>query len=176
MIRSTCINLVTSPFPPAGPHPLGAAAEARRPKSTSDPMTNMDERVDAVPCSAKRLHRKSRSAATSQPSMRTASNPFTFEILERTTLPVSTPSKGELASMEASGAIAERRCSFGTYFRSLNRGTGETSWRVDLARGADHRPVECWMAKSPGSGLFLPVRKEKQAQSQTSTTHRTAEP
>ena len=79
----------------------------------------MNEREDILHCSADVLHRKSRSAATSQPGMSAVSNSFTFGIQERTTLPVS---KEELAVMEASEAKAEWRRSFGTCFRSLNRG------------------------------------------------------
>ena len=34
----------------ASPHPLGAAAEARRPSLTSDPMASTNERVVTAPC------------------------------------------------------------------------------------------------------------------------------
>ena len=44
-----------------------------------------------IPCSAKELHRKSCFAATSQPGVRAILNLFTFGILKRMTLPVSTP-------------------------------------------------------------------------------------
>ena len=150
-IRSTCINLVTSPSASASPHPLGAAAEARRPRPTSDPMTSMSERADTVPRSAEQPHRKSRSAAISQLGIRAVSNPFTFAILKQTTLPVYTPSKEELSVMVVSGPKAQRRHSFGTCFRSSNCGTEGTSWGVDRARRARravHRPVEWRMAKS----------------------------
>ena len=126
-------------------------------------MTSMNEMVDTVPCSTKKLYRKSRSAATSQPGVRAVSNPFTFGIPKRKTLPGSTPSKEELAVMVPPGLKAGCCSSFGTCFRSSNRGTGGTSWGVDRARGADHRPVEYWMAKS---WLVSAVRKEKEAQSQ----------
>ena len=69
----------------------------------------MNEREVTLYCSAEVPHRKSRSAATSQPGMSAVSNSFTFGILERTTLPVSTPSKEDLAVMEASGSKAEWR-------------------------------------------------------------------
>ena len=142
VISSMCIILVV--YHPSRRHPLGAAAEARQPRPTSDPTTSMDERVDTVPCSAKELHRKSRSAATSQPSMRAVSHPFTFGILERTTLPVSTPSREKFAVMEVSGAKAGRRRSLGTCFCSLNHGTGETSWGVDRARGVRGTDNDQW--------------------------------
>ena len=95
---------------------------------------------------------------------RSVSNPFTFRILKRTTLPAYTPSKEELSDMVASGPKAEQRRSFGTCSRSLNRGTGGTSWGVDRAsgaRGVDHRPVECWMAESPGLGSVPAVEGKR---------------
>ena len=72
-------------------------------------MTSMNEREVTVHCSAEEMHRKSQSAATSQLGMRAVSNPFTFGILKRTTLPVYTPSKEDLSVMEASGPKAEQR-------------------------------------------------------------------
>ena len=111
----------------------------------------MNERAEIVHCSTEVLHRKSRSAATSQLGMSAISNSFAFRILKRTTLSVCTPYKEGLLAMEASGPTAERRRSFGTCFRSLNRGTGETSWGVDRARRARravHRPVEWRVEKS----------------------------
>ena len=72
--------------------------------------------------------------------------------------------------------------SFGTCFRSLNRGTGGTSCGVDRARRARravHRPVEWRMAKSWNQdrdrGRF-PLSERKTRRNQTSTTQHNAGP
>ena len=57
----------------------------------------------------------------------------------------------ELAVMEPPGPKAERCPSSGICVCSSDRSKGGTSWGVDRARGAqgaDHRPAECWVAKS----------------------------
>ena len=61
----------------------------------------------SLPCSPKKLHRKSRGATVPQPGARAQSNPFHFGIPKQTTTPAFTPSKPELAVVDAPGSNPE---------------------------------------------------------------------
>ena len=164
-------------LPPVSPRPKGTAAEAGRPRPTSDPITSSrNERPDTS--SPKKLHRKSRSAAASQPGARAVSNPFNFEIPKRTTPPEFAPSKGEPAVMDAPEQKVERRRSLGTTFSFLQSwngrdrlgsrsSTSSTKSGASTSGSEDGEAVE----RGPGSELVHAVQKQKQAQSQTPTTH-----
>jgi len=165
---------------PASPHPRGAAVEAGRPRPTSEPITSTSERVDTAPCSAKKLHRKSRSASAT-PSTRAVSNPFNFGVLKRTTPPAFTPSKENPAVVGAPEPKVQRPRSFGTTFSFLQsrhgRGrlgsrssTSSTKSEAFNSGSEDGEAVE----PGPGSEPVSAVQKETQAQSQTSTTHYSA--
>jgi hypothetical protein len=162
---------------PTSPHPRGAAAAVRWPRPTSDPITDMNERVGTAPCSAKKLHRKSRSATAAQPGTRAISNPFTLGVLKRTTTPAPTPSKEGLAVLDASEPKVQRRHSFGATFSFLQSrhgrdrfgsrsSTSSTKSEASTSGSEDGESVELGSAES--------VPNDKQAQPQTSTTHHNA--
>ena len=162
--------------PPVSPRPKGTAAEAGRPRPISDPITSRIERSDSS--SPKKLHRKSRSVAASQPGARTVSNPFDFEIPKRTTLPQFTPSRGEPGVMDAPEQKAERRRSLGATFSFLQSWNGRdrlgsrssTSSTKSVASTSGSEDGEV-MERGPGSELVHAAQKQKQAQSQTPTTY-----
>jgi hypothetical protein len=165
---------------PTSPHPRGAGAEAGRPRPTSDPITNMNERVDRLP---RKLHRKSRSAAAAQPDARTVTNPFTFGVLKRMTPPAPTPSNEELAAVDAPEPKVQQRRSFGASFSFLQSRHGRdrlgsrssissTKSAASTSGSEDGEIVES--GSGSGSESVPAVRKEKQVQPQTSTTHHSA--
>jgi hypothetical protein len=149
---------------PASPHPKGAAAGQPRP--ISDPITNMNERADRAP---KMLHRKSRSAGAAQPDARTVTAPFTFGVLKRTTPPASTPSKEELAVVDAPEPRVQRRRAFGASFSFLLSRHGGTAWEVGRAyrarrvehRSVDRRSTKSWNQDRDRSRLQLFERKRR---------------
>jgi len=94
----------------------GRGSKSRTAKTQSSARTRSQTRRRS---SAKGLHRKSRSAAASQPGARAVSNPYTFGIPKQTTLPAPTPSKEGLAGVCVPELKAERRCSFGATFSFL---------------------------------------------------------
>jgi len=155
---------------PASPHPRGAAVEAGRPRPISDPITS----------TTKKLHRRSRSTAGSPPNAGAVSNPFTFGILKRTTLPAFTPFKEEPASLDTPELKAERR-SFGATFSFLQPWNGRN--RLGSRSSTSSTQSEASTSGSEGAGVVesgsesesVPaVPKEKQEQRQTSTTHHRA--
>jgi len=152
---------------PTSPYPRGAAVEAGRPRPISDPITS----------TTKKLHRRSRSTAASPPDAGTVSNPFTFGILRRTTPSAFTPSKDELAVLDAPELKPERR-SFGATFSFLQPWHGKT--RLGSRSSTSSTKSEASTSGSEGAGVVesgsdsesVPaVPKEKQARSQTSTTY-----
>jgi len=166
--------------PPAspGPRPMGSAAEVGRPRPISDPGTSRNENADTTSHSTNKLHRKSRSAAASPKAV---SNPFTFGILKRTTPPPSTPSKEELAISDAPDSEPERRRSFGATFSFLQprhgrdrlgsrSSTSSTSSRASTSGSEDGEAME----RGSGAKSVPAVRKEKQAQPPSPTTHHSA--
>ena len=120
----------------------------------------------------------------SPPDAGAVSNPFTFGILKRTTLPAFTPFKEEPASLDTPELKAERR-SFGATFSFLQpwHGRNRLGSRSRTSSTSSTKS-EASTSGSEGAGVVesgsesesVPaVPKEKQAQSQTSTTHRGAE-
>jgi hypothetical protein len=105
VIRSTCTKLATLRFPPV--------------RSQSPPITSTNDRVDTAHCSTKKLHRNSRSASAAQPVTRVVSNQFTFGVLKRTAPPALTPSKEELAVVDAPEPKVQRCRSFEATFSLL---------------------------------------------------------
>ena len=172
----------TTPPAPADPHPhphpKGAAADSRRPRPISDSSTNesADTTPYSPPRSPKKLHRKSRSTSDSQPGTRAVSNPFNFGIQKRTTPPAFTPSKSELAAVDAPEAKPERRRSFGSTFSFLQpwhgrAHLGSRSSTSSTQSGVSTSGSEDGEAVGTGSGpeSVPAARKQKQVQLQTST-------
>jgi hypothetical protein len=156
-----------------------------RPRPTSEPITGMNERVDTAPCSAKKLHRKSRSATAAQPGTRAISNPFTFGVPKRTTPPASTPPKGGLAVVDAPEPNVQRRHSFGATLSflqsrhgrdSLNSRSSTSSTKSEASTSGSEGGEVVELGSGSESESVPAVRKEKQAQPPTSTTHHGAGP
>ena len=124
-------------------------------------MTSMNEREGIMPCSTRKSHRKSRSAAASQPGLRAASNPFTFGILKRTTPPEFTPSKEELAVVGAPEPKAGRQMMLSPrqswHGRDYlgNRLSTSVTRSGELASGSEDGGVV-----EPGPGSVPAVQKE----------------
>jgi hypothetical protein len=170
---------------PTSPHPRAAAAAVGRPRPTSDPITGMNERVDTASCSAKKLHRKSRGATAAQPGTRAISNPFTFGVLKRATPPASTLSKEGLAVVDALEPKVQRRHSFGATFSFLQSqhgryrfgsrsSTSSTSSGASTSGSEGGEVVELGLGSESESESVPAVRKKRQTQPQTSTTHHSA--
>ena len=143
-------------------------------------MTSMKEREGTAPCSTRKLHRKSRSAAASQPGMRAVSNPFTFGILKRTTPPESTPSKEDLAGVGAPEPKAERQMMLsplqswhGRDYLGSRPSISITKSGASASGSEDGGVVE--PGRGPGSVPAVQKESAWQAQSQSSTTHHNAE-
>ena len=175
----------TTPPAPANAHPRpppkGAAADLRRPRPISDTSTSTNESADATPYSPprspKKLHRKSRSTSAAQPGTRAVSNPFNFAIQKRTTPPAFTPSKSEIATVDAPESKPEQRRSFGSTFSFLppwhgrdrlgsRSSTSSTNSAASTSGSEDGEAVE----PRSGSESVPAVRKQQQGQLQPSTT------
>ena len=148
-------------------HLKGAAAEAPRPMATiSGPSTSTNEGANTSPCSPKKLHRKDRSATAFQPGTRAISNPYHSGIPKRTAF---TPSKSELAVVDAPESKPERRRSFGATFSWHGRGRLESRLSTLSTKGGASTSVsEDGETVESGSGSgseSVPVtRKQKHQQ------------
>ena len=172
---------------PIGLPPKRMAAQAAQPRPASDPGTRTTEGANTTSYTAKKLHRKSLSAAASPAGARGVSNPFAFGILKRATPPAITPSKEEPVAVGAPEPRPERRRSLGTTFSFLQSRHGRdrpispsspsstttrVSTRVSTSGSEDGSIAE------PGSGVGSKTapatRKEKRAQAEAGPTRHSA--